>query len=123
MKRLAGLALLFASPTVLADTALIPETCNTPGAQCQEAAGPNTTLVYAPQYGRVMFYTLSKTYDSGLYAVPLYATRFSALPLYAPDGSVEYLTVSFTTYRTCNVGGRGQSCLTHWVLQSGSLSP
>ena len=103
-------------PTMALAADLTPETCNTPGAQCQNEPVAGETLIYSPQYGRVLHYTATEVYDSGMYAVPVNATHLSAVPMYAPDGSVEYLTATFTTYRTCS-----KYCLTHWVLQSGSV--
>jgi hypothetical protein len=41
--------------------------------------------------------------------------------LYAEDGSWVTLTTFWTSYRTCNISGRGQHCSTHWGLTGGSV--
>lgn len=37
------------------------------------------------------------------------------------DGRIIDVTLVLSTYRTCTHQGRGQTCSTHWVLQSGTI--
>ena len=110
--------LLALIPTVALATDFTPETCGTPGAWCSNEPSAGQLLTYSPQYGRLNWYDVDGThYDSGLYAVPAWSYSFSAVPLYnVTSGAVKYVTASFTTYRTCS-----KYCLTHWMLQSGSV--
>jgi hypothetical protein len=103
-----------ADPITLQDTE-----CATPGAQCGTVA-PGITLAYMPYYnqpyGRLTLVVNGVTYTS--------ATQYSA----TPEGGVVYangqpltVTTVFATWQTCTRTGRGQSCLTHWELKSGSV--
>lgn len=81
-------------------------------------AGLAVNLYGAPGYpffyvnlNGIMFKASSPSGDGG-----------TQVPMVDDNGDVIYLTYAFTTYRTCNHSGRGQSCSTHWQLTSGSIT-
>lgn len=80
-----------------------------------------TALDAAAQYGRVLVTINGVTYDSGLYVVLPMGDSFANVLLYGSDGSSARISASYTSYRTCNHTGRGQSCVTHWTLATTTI--
>jgi hypothetical protein len=81
-----------------------------------------TALDAASQYGRVLVTIDDVTYDTGLWVVYPMGASFSNVRLIGSDGTSIQLSAVYTSYKTCNQVGRGQSCGTHWTLVSGSIA-
>lgn len=114
MNKLCLLALLCA-PLAHADIPLQDTNCGTL-AQCSNPAPGVSLLNYSVLHGRLTVIVDGVTYDSGLNR----ATAEGAT-VYAPDGSWREVTTVWATWRTCNHVGRGQSCVQHYELKSGSV--
>ena len=72
-------------------------------------------------FGRVTLSMHGLLWDSGLYAVAPHAGYFVSVPLYGVDGTTIYATASYYITRSCVRTGRGQSCVTHYLLAAGDL--
>lgn len=106
--------LLLASPAY-ADIPLQDTNCGTL-AQCPAPAAGVEYLNYSVLHGRLTVSIGGVLYDSGVGQ----ATTAGAT-VYSPDGTWREVSTVWATYRTCNHVGRGQSCLTHYELKSGSI--
>ncbi len=80
---------------------------------------PMDVLQYDWAHGRVLVTMSGTLYDSGLYALQGTPMSWSSLPLWSAEGAQILLSAVFHTWRTCS----GRTCLTHWELTGGEVTP
>ncbi len=117
MKYLIAFALSFLFLAQAHAEPLTPELCGTGlTAFCSNAAPDISLLTYSPSGGRI-----SVTIHGVLFVSAPYSATDLGATVYAPDGTWKEVTTVWATWRTCTRTGRGQSCLTHFELKSGSV--
>ena len=126
MKLLRVLALLILMPATAATAsagtiAFAPIECGTLR-ECINVpndAAADVDMYFASSYKWLNLYVAGVRY----YSPTGNGASIVNVPLTAQDGSgiVVVLSAQFGTYRTCTHSGRGQTCMTHWNLLSGSL--
>lgn len=112
---IASIALLLICAAAQADIPLQDTQCGTL-AQCANPAPGMDYLDYSVLHGRLIVSINGVTYDSGLNNATLEGGA-----VYAANGQSHMVTTVFATWRTCTRSGRGQTCLTHYELKSGSV--
>lgn len=68
------------------------------------------------------YLTIDGVTYKGYPVLPLGTLTFASFPMAAGDGRVALLSATFTNYRTCTTSGRGQTCVYHWALVSGTIA-
>ena len=84
---------------------------------CQNPAPGVSLLTFSPSGGR-----LTVTIDGMQYVSAPYSATAQGGTVYAADGTWKEVTTVFATWQTCTRTGRGQSCVTHWELKSGTIT-
>jgi hypothetical protein len=127
MKTLIALAVAgslgsFASNVAGADPLPVPVACGTNaiGTCSWDPTAPLSSMTVNTQSGVVTAVDQAQT----TYTATSGATWGGfTLTLYAADGTSRTVTAAFQNTRSCVHSGRGQTCTTHHVLVSGSVTP
>jgi len=115
-KPLLPLVLLLACATASAEP-LTPELCGTGlTAICANPAPDISSLTFNPTWGR-----LTATINGVQYVSAPYSATAEGGTVYSADGTWKEVSTVWAMWLTCTRTGRGQSCITHYELKSGSV--